>query len=121
MKFLKTQQAVADESFEEIPDMSDYPLEGTTTVEDSDVAHCSPQENLGVSAMSEGSDAEKDSDLNLDHVDKKFRVTANAPSEVSSDLQLSKYWHQRYRLFSKFDEGIKLDKGSFFFFFYSFD
>ncbi len=33
------------------------------------------------------------------------------PPEVSSDPELKKYWAQRYRLFSKFDQGIKMDKG----------
>jgi hypothetical protein len=33
------------------------------------------------------------------------------PVEVAEDPQLRKYWGQRYRLFSKFDEGVKLDRG----------
>ena len=33
------------------------------------------------------------------------------PPEVAEDRILKKYWAQRYRLFSKFDEGIQLDKG----------
>ncbi|XP_075226088.1 trimethylguanosine synthase 1 [Lycorma delicatula] len=34
------------------------------------------------------------------------------PPEIVSDSSLMKYWHQRYRLFSKYDEGIKLDAES---------
>lgn len=32
--------------------------------------------------------------------------------EVPESKELQKYWFQRYRLFSKFDQGIKLDHGS---------
>ena len=31
--------------------------------------------------------------------------------EVTDNKELKKYWAQRYRLFSKFDKGIKLDYG----------
>mgnify|MGYP001859137412 CR=1 FL=1 len=33
------------------------------------------------------------------------------PPEIAADPELIKYWAQRYRLFSRFDEGIKLDRG----------
>lgn len=36
------------------------------------------------------------------------------PQEVIDHPELKKYWHQRYRLFSKFDFGIKLDHESWF-------
>ncbi|XP_074737523.1 trimethylguanosine synthase isoform X3 [Strix uralensis] len=32
------------------------------------------------------------------------------PAEIAADPELAKYWAQRYRLFSRFDEGIKLDR-----------
>ena len=35
----------------------------------------------------------------------------NIPEEFHNDAELLKYWLQRYRLFSKFDEGIILDRG----------
>ena len=35
----------------------------------------------------------------------------NLPAEVDGDKTLMKYWVKRYRLFSKFDQGIKLDRG----------
>lgn len=38
----------------------------------------------------------------------------NLPAEVDSTLM--KYWVKRYRLFSKFDQGIKLDRGENIFF-----
>ncbi|KFV20563.1 Trimethylguanosine synthase, partial [Tauraco erythrolophus] len=36
------------------------------------------------------------------------------PAEISADPELVKYWAQRYRLFSRFDEGIKLDREGWF-------
>ncbi|XP_043480567.1 trimethylguanosine synthase [Leptopilina heterotoma] len=38
----------------------------------------------------------------------------NLPAEVDGDSTLMKYWVKRYRLFSKFDLGIKLDRESWF-------
>lgn len=32
------------------------------------------------------------------------------PEEFANSPHIKKYWHQRYRLFSKYDEGIKLDE-----------
>ncbi|NXH96547.1 TGS1 synthase, partial [Pachycephala philippinensis] len=43
---------------------------------------------------------------------KKARRTI--PPEVAADPELVKYWAQRYRLFSRFDEGIKLDREGWF-------
>ncbi|KAK9502399.1 hypothetical protein O3M35_011182 [Rhynocoris fuscipes] len=34
------------------------------------------------------------------------------PKEIQENSKLVKYWYNRYRLFSKFDQGIKLDKES---------
>ena len=36
----------------------------------------------------------------------------NIPEEFHHDSELLKYWLQRYRLFSKFDQGIVLDRGN---------
>lgn len=36
------------------------------------------------------------------------------PEELQAWPELQKYWNQRFRLFSKFDEGIKLDRESWF-------
>lgn len=33
------------------------------------------------------------------------------PAEMADEPDLAKYWAQRYRLFSRFDDGIKLDRG----------
>ena len=34
------------------------------------------------------------------------------PSEFKADEEMKKYWGQRYRLFTKFDQGIKMDRGT---------
>ncbi|KAK7489072.1 hypothetical protein BaRGS_00019733 [Batillaria attramentaria] len=40
--------------------------------------------------------------------------TLPMPEDVANDPVLKKYWAQRYRLFSRFDEGIQMDKESWF-------
>ena len=37
--------------------------------------------------------------------------TDGMPDYIKNDKKMWKYWFQRYRLFSKFDEGIAMDKG----------
>ncbi|XP_051556273.1 trimethylguanosine synthase-like isoform X1 [Myxocyprinus asiaticus] len=37
------------------------------------------------------------------------RKDVEMPPEIAAEPELAKYWAQRYRLFSRFDEGIKLD------------
>ncbi|XP_041698033.1 trimethylguanosine synthase-like [Coregonus clupeaformis] len=37
------------------------------------------------------------------------------PAEIAAEPELAKYWAQRYRLFSRFNEGIKLDHEGWFF------
>ncbi|XP_050411381.1 trimethylguanosine synthase [Patella vulgata] len=66
---------------------------------------------------------ERTSELKLDKLDsgiismQKNNAECNfvpLPSDLSVDEELGKYWHQRYRLFSRFDEGIVLDRESWF-------
>ncbi|XP_064605745.1 trimethylguanosine synthase-like [Liolophura sinensis] len=45
---------------------------------------------------------------------RKKRKVVSVPLEIQADAQLRKYWAQRYRLFSKFDEGIKMDHEAWF-------
>lgn len=42
---------------------------------------------------------------------RKKNALRTIPPEIAADPELVKYWAQRYRLFSRFDEGIKLDRG----------
>lgn len=45
---------------------------------------------------------------------KQSKRNISLPIEIDNDKTLIKYWLKRYRLFSKFDQGIKLDRGMFF-------
>lgn len=39
------------------------------------------------------------------------KIFKTLPCEIQKDTSLLKYWYNRFRLFKKFDHGIKLDKG----------
>ncbi|KAG9478813.1 hypothetical protein GDO78_012461 [Eleutherodactylus coqui] len=45
---------------------------------------------------------------------KQKKKVQSLPPEIAADPHLAKYWAQRYRLFSRFDEGIKLDEEGWF-------
>ncbi|XP_072323849.1 trimethylguanosine synthase [Scyliorhinus torazame] len=45
---------------------------------------------------------------------KKKKKIVHVPSEIVAVPELTKYWAQRYRLFSRFDEGVKLDQEGWF-------
>ncbi|XP_015190867.1 PREDICTED: trimethylguanosine synthase [Polistes dominula] len=45
---------------------------------------------------------------------KQSKSNISVPVEVNNDKSLLKYWIKRYHLFSKFDQGIKLDRESWF-------
>ncbi|KAI4904271.1 hypothetical protein NFI96_030081 [Prochilodus magdalenae] len=40
---------------------------------------------------------------------RRRRREVDVPPEIAAEPELAKYWAQRYRLFSRFDEGVKLD------------
>ncbi|XP_036734787.2 trimethylguanosine synthase isoform X1 [Manis pentadactyla] len=44
----------------------------------------------------------------------KNRKVIGLPPEIAAVPELAKYWAQRYRLFSRFDDGIKLDREGWF-------
>lgn len=44
---------------------------------------------------------------------RKRRKKCSFPPEIKDNPKLQKYWRKRYSLFHKFDQGIKLDEGSF--------
>ncbi|XP_027876699.1 trimethylguanosine synthase isoform X2 [Xiphophorus couchianus] len=45
---------------------------------------------------------------------RKRRKKPKVPAEMAADPELVKYWAQRYRLFSRYDEGIRLDREGWF-------
>nr|XP_010968991.1 trimethylguanosine synthase [Camelus bactrianus] len=44
----------------------------------------------------------------------KDRKTVGLPPDIAAVPELAKYWAQRYRLFSRFDDGVKLDREGWF-------
>ena len=54
-----------------------------------------------------GKECEKEEEEEEDHL-------VNNGSTIENDETLSKYWHQRYQLFSKFDDGIQMDREGWF-------
>lgn len=48
---------------------------------------------------------------------KKNKKVNGLPPEIAAVPELAKYWAQRYRLFSRFDDGIKLDRGKVYMYF----
>ena len=42
---------------------------------------------------------------------KRRRKMIPMPKEIEEDEELHKYWFQRYRLFSRYDEGVGMDRG----------
>jgi hypothetical protein len=47
----------------------------------------------------------------FDAVHDDHLVAANASSTYRKDSEIAKYWYQRYRLFTRLDEGILMDRG----------
>ncbi|XP_034468582.1 trimethylguanosine synthase [Hippoglossus hippoglossus] len=45
---------------------------------------------------------------------RKRRKKQQVPADMVAEPELAKYWAQRYRLFSRFDEGIRLDREGWF-------
>ena len=44
--------------------------------------------------------------------EKEEQKGAESAPDIAAVPELVKYWAQRYRLFSRFDDGIKLDRGN---------
>lgn len=43
---------------------------------------------------------------------RKNKITALLPPEIANDKTLLKYWYKRFSIFSKFDQGIRMDRGN---------
>ncbi|KAM8966645.1 trimethylguanosine synthase [Pelodytes ibericus] len=59
-------------------------------------------------------DAKKSENKSKKKKNKKKKKTYPLPPEIAAVPHLAKYWAQRYRLFSRFDEGIQLDEEGWF-------
>lgn len=58
----------------------------------------------------DGMNTSKENDFSLETPQDEMTDNA-AQDDPSQNPVLNKYWNQRYRLFYRFDEGIKLDDG----------
>ncbi|NWV64056.1 TGS1 synthase, partial [Malurus elegans] len=98
-----TQSARLDAEIQELPSSSAACTEpgGSKLEGELQDAACLPAVDENVSAKKEK---------------KRRRKSAwrTIPPEIAADPELVKYWAQRYRLFSRFDEGIKLDREGWF-------
>lgn len=76
----------------------------------------SNQENMNENDIhSQSSDVNIISEKKQSSKKKKRRTKGvRIPPEIASDPELRKYWGQRYRLFSKFDDGVKMDREGWF-------
>ena len=52
---------------------------------------------------------------------KQAAEEASMPEDIRKNPNLKKYWVNRYHLFSKYDDGIKLDEGMFLFRMYKYE
>ncbi|XP_006871907.1 PREDICTED: trimethylguanosine synthase [Chrysochloris asiatica] len=73
---------------------------------------CVTQEQLG--SLQGEKEAETEKNKKKKKKKKKNRKVSGLPPEIAADPELAKYWAQRYRLFSRFDDGIKLDREGWF-------
>ncbi|NXS16974.1 TGS1 synthase, partial [Mystacornis crossleyi] len=107
-----TQSATLDAESQEPPSSSAACVEpGGSSLEVQDTA-TSGSDELRAGRPEHGSGRQ------LNKEKKRRRRNKNAlrtiPPEIAADPELIKYWAQRYRLFSRFDEGIKLDREGWF-------
>lgn len=66
---------------------------------------------VGLCALGEGAGVVKEEKKARKRKKNKQVKKHQVPAEMAAEPELAKYWAQRYRLFSRFDEGIKLDRG----------
>uniref|UniRef100_A0A8C8YKR1 Trimethylguanosine synthase n=1 Tax=Prolemur simus TaxID=1328070 RepID=A0A8C8YKR1_PROSS len=64
--------------------------------------------------MPDSLQAETEAEVKKKKKKNKNKKVNGLPPEIASVPELAKYWAQRYRLFSRFDDGIKLDREGWF-------
>ncbi|KAL1129459.1 hypothetical protein AAG570_013985 [Ranatra chinensis] len=78
--------------------------------------HCSGTEDVIGQRAEDETRGQQRGEVSISRIQKKRRKRRlrkwNLPAEIIDNERLLKYWYQRYRLFSKYDEGIKLDAES---------
>uniref|UniRef100_A0A4X2LMU5 Trimethylguanosine synthase n=1 Tax=Vombatus ursinus TaxID=29139 RepID=A0A4X2LMU5_VOMUR len=75
---------------------------------------CVPERQLVTVGIPDYLQVETDAKKKKKKSKKKNKTLNPFPPEIAAVPELAKYWAQRYRLFSRFDDGIKLDKEGWF-------
>lgn len=57
---------------------------------------------------------DKNIDLSFDPVKDEYLIASKARNYINSDSEMKKYWNQRFRLFSKLNHGILMDREGWF-------
>lgn len=84
--------------------------EGASTTTAPEKQDCVPEEMADSPQAETGVEMKKKKNKKKN----KSKKINGLPPEIASVPELAKYWAQRYRLFSRFDDGIKLDKEGWF-------
>ncbi|XP_055968470.1 trimethylguanosine synthase [Sorex fumeus] len=82
---------------------------GSTVAAGTDALACSAQDAPDPPRMAAEAEGKKKKKKKS-----KAKKARSMPAEIASVPELAKYWAQRYRLFSRFDDGIKLDREGWF-------
>jgi hypothetical protein len=130
--YLSKKKEASEEGEADCGDIPDCIVESASMVDEEEIYNVSSQEDDGSTDVSFGMNASAlNADIETFGIDtcgstslkmpqrqqskskkkKKHFGGKKPPAEISSDPVLWKYWAQRYRLFSLFDKGIKLDRG----------
>uniref|UniRef100_A0A2K5ES20 Trimethylguanosine synthase n=1 Tax=Aotus nancymaae TaxID=37293 RepID=A0A2K5ES20_AOTNA len=81
---------------------------------DSLVATVPDEQNCVTQEVPGSLQAETEAEVKKKKNKKKNKKVNGLPPEIAAVPELAKYWAQRYRLFSRFDDGIKLDREGWF-------
>ncbi|XP_045060870.2 trimethylguanosine synthase isoform X1 [Desmodus rotundus] len=76
---------------------------------DSVVAAITDKEDCVAQDMPDSLQVETEAEIKKKKKKKQTKKVIGLPPEIAAVPKLAKYWAQRYRLFSRFDDGIKLD------------
>ncbi|XP_017387291.1 trimethylguanosine synthase isoform X2 [Cebus imitator] len=89
-------------------------LETENYEEDSLVAAVPDEQDCVTQEVPGSLQAETEAEVKKKKNKKKNKKVNGLPPEIAAVPELAKYWAQRYRLFSRFDDGIKLDREGWF-------
>lgn len=81
---------------------------------DSTVAAVTDKEDCVTQDIPDSLQVETEAEIKKKKKKNKNKKAIGLPPEIAAVPKLAKYWAQRYRLFSRFDDGIKLDREGWF-------